>query len=84
MTVQHLRRFLKIFRVDVSFFVQEPPSDIICINIRGKRFLVLGESFNRFPETRLGKLVQCNTNDERLKLCHRFKDGDVPEYYYDM
>ena len=31
--------------------------DFVCINIRGKKFIVLRENFERFPDTRLGKLV---------------------------
>ena len=31
--------------------------EFVCINIRGKKFIVLRENFERFPDTRLGKLV---------------------------
>ena len=38
-------------------FQENNEADFVCINIRGKKFLVLRENFERFPETRLGKLV---------------------------
>ena len=39
-------------------FQENNEADFVCINIRGKKFLVLRENFERFPETRLGKLVK--------------------------
>ena len=57
----------------------------MCINIRGKKFVVLRQNFERFPDTRLGQLVRCQSNEERLRLCHRYYDnGEIPEYFFDM
>ena len=44
-------------RNETKSFQENNEADFVCINIRGKKFLVLRENFERFPETRLGKLV---------------------------
>ena len=42
--------------------------DFVCINIRGKKFMVLKENFERFPDTRLGKLVKCEMLQVSIKV----------------
>ena len=40
-----------------KYFQDNFERDFVCINIRGKKFLVLRENLSRFPDTRLAKLV---------------------------
>lgn len=58
-------------------------SQLLCFNVGGKKFFVLRRNFDRFPDTKLGLLVQCTSNCERLKFCDRYTEGDVPEYFFD-
>ena len=39
--------------------------------------------FDRFPATRLGKLMRAESVDKMLELCDEFIPGDVPEYFFD-
>ena len=45
--------------------------EFVCINIRGKKFIVLRENFERFPDTRLGKLVVKCCNFQLMVLVVR-------------
>ena len=46
--------------------------EFVCINIRGKKFIVLRENFERFPDTRLGKLVVKCCNFQLMVLVVRW------------
>jgi hypothetical protein len=53
------------------------------LDVGGRRHKVLESNFNIYPNTRLGKLVNARTEDDVLNLCDGYKDGDVPEYFFD-
>jgi len=57
--------------------------NLICFNVGGKKFFVMKENFYTFPTTRLGLLVRCVDTSEILKLCDKYFEGDVPEFFFD-
>jgi len=57
--------------------------EMVCLNIGGKKFYVLQHNFDRFPNTRLGHLVQANSKSKILEYCDRYTDGEVPEFFFD-
>jgi len=58
-------------------------SEILCFNVGGKRYYCMRRNFDRFPDTKLGELVRCTSSSERLKLCDKFIDGEIPEFFFD-
>ena len=67
-------RFLK-WELDGEYetksFQDYNDGEFVCINIRGKKFIVLRENFERFPDTRLGKLVVKCCNFQLMVLVVR-------------
>jgi len=61
----------------------ESCSKLICFNVGGKKFYCMRENFLTFPNTRLGLLVKCSEKTEIIKLCDKYFEGEVPEYYFD-
>merc|ERR1711892_657975 len=62
---------------------QDDRSEILCFNVGGKRYYCMRRNFDRYPETKLGELVRCTSSSERLKLCDKFIDGEIPEFFFD-
>eukprot|EP00090_Calanus_glacialis_P008953 TRINITY_DN17274_c0_g1_i1.p1 TRINITY_DN17274_c0_g1~~TRINITY_DN17274_c0_g1_i1.p1 ORF type:complete len:566 (-),score=77.28 TRINITY_DN17274_c0_g1_i1:155-1852(-) len=54
----------------------------VVINVGGIRFFVSWSLLERLPQTRLGRLRSCRTNEEILELCDKFNIEDN-EYYFD-
>lgn len=61
----------------------DDPEKIFCFNVGGKRYYCMRRNFDRFPDTKLGELVRCRSSSERLKLCDRFIEGEIPEFFFD-
>jgi len=63
--------------------VSEDRSQLLCFNVGGKKYFVLRRNFDRFPETKLALLVRCKSACERMKMCDRYTEGEIPEYFFD-
>lgn len=60
---------------------------VVILNVGGQRHEVLKKHFDKFPHSRLWRVMRANTVDEILLHCDRYKvatsnDG-VPEYFFD-
>ena len=55
----------------------------IIIDVGGERHQACRESFSKYPETRLGKLVNSSDIEEILSLCEEFVPGNPPEFFFD-
>lgn len=62
---------------------EDDPDKIFCFNVGGKRYYCMRRNFDRFPDTKLGELVRCRLRSEKLKLCDRYIDGEIPEFFFD-
>ncbi len=60
---------------------------VIIINVGGQRHEVLRKNFDRYPGSRLWKLMRTDSMDEMLLLCDRYRvtasNDSVPEYFFD-
>jgi len=66
-----------------KFVTKSNLSDMVCFNVGGKKFYCMRENFLKLPTTRLGLLAQCEDSIEILKLCDRYFEGDIPEFFFD-
>ena len=55
----------------------------VIIDVGGERFQADRNSFLRYPNTRLGKLMSCSVVADILQHCEEFIPGDPPEYFFD-
>jgi len=62
---------------------KEDRENLLCFNVGGKKYYVLRRNFDRFPESKLALLVRCKSPHERLKMCDRYTEGEIPEYFFD-
>lgn len=51
-------------------------SQIMCVNVGGKRHWIMARNFVNFPGTRLGKLARAKNKEEILELCDKYWPGD--------
>ncbi|KAM3594668.1 uncharacterized protein V6R79_011845 [Siganus canaliculatus] len=66
-----------------QIFHQRSPDDgFININVGGFKQRMEQGLLKRFPQTRLGRLLCCNSNEAILELCDDFSPSDK-EYYFD-
>jgi len=72
-----------IDKTDTQDTDHDDPDKIFCFNVGGKRYYCMRRNFDRFPDTKLGELVRCRSRSEKLKLCDRFIDGEIPEFFFD-
>ena len=56
---------------------------VVILDVGGDRFTAKRTTLNRFPTTRLGRLVRADTIDKILENCDEFFPGDPPEYFFD-
>ena len=54
----------------------------VTLNVGGSRYVTTWSLLERLPQTRLGKLRACRTEEEILKLCDAF-DPDANEYSFE-
>merc|ERR1719393_1100560 len=57
--------------------------ELISINMSGKKFFILVHNFERFPDSRLSMMVQCNSEEEILNFCDKYTSGTIREFYFD-
>lgn len=64
-------------------FHQHLPDDcFIMVNVGGFRQRLDHKLLKRFPQTRLGRLLRCNSNEAILELCDDFSPSEM-EFYFD-
>ncbi|KAL2084792.1 hypothetical protein ACEWY4_020310 [Coilia grayii] len=56
--------------------------NVIRINVGGFKKCLLSNMLSRFPETRLARLLQCQSKDAILELCDDYDDAEK-EFYFD-
>ncbi|XP_054652303.1 potassium voltage-gated channel subfamily S member 3-like [Dunckerocampus dactyliophorus] len=62
---------------------QHPPDDcFIVVNVGGFKQKLEHNVLNRFPQTRLARLLCCNSKEAILELCDDFIPAEM-EYYFD-
>ncbi|XP_013777904.2 potassium voltage-gated channel protein Shab-like, partial [Limulus polyphemus] len=54
----------------------------IILNVGGVRHQVLGRTLDRLPQSRLGRLRQCSSTTEILKICDEYYP-EVNEFFFD-
>ena len=55
----------------------------VIIDVGGDRFTALKSTLERYPMTRLGKVVKANTVEQILQNCDEFVPGMTPEFFFD-
>ena len=55
----------------------------VILDIGGERFKAKKVLFLKYPQTRLGKLINSVKLEEILSLCEEFIPGSIPEYFFD-
>ena len=55
----------------------------VIIDVGGERHQACQDSLTRYPQTRLGKLVNSSNIEEILSLCEEYVPGDPPEFFFD-
>ncbi|KAK5862927.1 hypothetical protein PBY51_018275 [Eleginops maclovinus] len=55
---------------------------VICINVGGFKKRLQSDTLSRFPETRLARLLQCQSKESILELCDDYDDSER-EFYFD-
>ena len=55
----------------------------IILDVGGDRFIVQRSYIEKYPSTRLGKLVKSKNVNAILKYCDEYVPGDPPEYFFD-
>nr|XP_057910367.1 potassium voltage-gated channel subfamily S member 1 [Doryrhamphus excisus] len=55
---------------------------VMHVNVGGLRRSVCRSALKNFPDTRLGKLLECDTEEDILQVCDDY-DGHQKEFYFD-
>ena len=55
----------------------------VILDVGGDRFIALRTTLERYPATRLGKLMRASTIQKILEYCDEFIPGNPPEYFFD-
>ena len=55
----------------------------VIIDVGGERFQANRDSFLKYPNTRLGRLMNSSSIEEILTLCEEYIPGNPPEYFFD-
>ena len=59
----------------------------VILNVGGQRHEALRKIFDKFPQSRLWKVIRANTVEEILHHCDRYRvsasNDEVPEYFFD-
>ncbi|XP_015213414.1 potassium voltage-gated channel subfamily S member 2 [Lepisosteus oculatus] len=55
---------------------------VICINVGGFKKRLTSNTLSRFPDTRLARLLRCQSKESILELCDDYDDAEK-EFYFD-
>ena len=61
----------------------EKANKYVILDVGGERFKARKLLFLKYPNTRLGKLMNSVKLDEILSFCEEFTPGSIPEYFFD-
>ena len=61
----------------------EKQKQFVIIDVGGERYQANRDSFLKYPNTRLGKLMNSSSIVEILTLCEEYIPGNPPEYFFD-
>eukprot|EP00094_Tigriopus_californicus_P010656 TCALIF_10280-PA protein Name:"Similar to Kcnb1 Potassium voltage-gated channel subfamily B member 1 (Rattus norvegicus)" AED:0.14 eAED:0.14 QI:442/0.5/0.6/0.8/0.25/0.4/5/0/478 len=60
---------------------------VVILNVGGQRHEALKKNFDKFPQSRLWRIMRANSVDEILHFCDRYRvthiNDEVPEYFFD-
>ena len=76
----------KIVNFDCRTPLQKPTKKFkraVILDVGGDRFIALRSTLERYPHTRLGKVVCATSIAQILKSCDEFVPGETPEYFFD-
>uniref|UniRef100_A0A8C6SD87 Delayed-rectifier potassium channel regulatory subunit KCNS1 n=1 Tax=Neogobius melanostomus TaxID=47308 RepID=A0A8C6SD87_9GOBI len=64
-------------------WVQSDPEDgLVHVNVGGLKRSLCSSTLKKFPDTRLGKLLSCDSEDDILQVCDDY-DVQQKEFYFD-
>ena len=55
----------------------------VILDVGGDRFTAMRSTLQKYPATRLGKLMRASTIEKILEYCDEFVPGNPPEYFFD-
>ncbi|XP_053723858.1 potassium voltage-gated channel subfamily S member 1 [Synchiropus splendidus] len=61
---------------------QEPDDVLVHINVGGLKKSLCSSTLKKFPDTRLGRLLSCHSEDDILQVCDDY-DVQQKEFYFD-
>ncbi|KAK2889043.1 hypothetical protein Q8A67_014418 [Cirrhinus molitorella] len=65
-----------------TWWILDPKDNLLHINVGGLRHTLCSSILRKFPDTRLGQLLSCDSEDDILLLCDDF-DVQRKECYFD-
>uniref|UniRef100_A0A8C2PUX6 Si:dkey-43k4.5 n=1 Tax=Cyprinus carpio TaxID=7962 RepID=A0A8C2PUX6_CYPCA len=65
-----------------TWWILDPKDNLLHINVGGLRHTLCASILRKFPDTRLGQLLSCDSEDDILQLCDDF-DVQQKEFYFD-
>ncbi|XP_011471113.1 potassium voltage-gated channel subfamily S member 1 isoform X2 [Oryzias latipes] len=65
-----------------GWVLQDPEEDLVHVNVGGLRRSLCSSTLKRFPDTRLGKLLACASEEDILQVCDDY-DVQQKEFYFD-
>ncbi|XP_050968190.1 potassium voltage-gated channel subfamily S member 2 isoform X2 [Labeo rohita] len=65
-----------------TWWILDPKDNLLHINVGGLRHTLCSSILRKFPDTRLGQLLSCDSEDDILLLCDDF-DVQQKECYFD-
>ncbi|XP_051568543.1 potassium voltage-gated channel subfamily S member 2-like [Myxocyprinus asiaticus] len=64
------------------WWILDPEDYLVQINVGGMRHKLCSSMLKKFPDTRLGRLLSCYSENDILQVCDDF-DGQLKEFYFD-
>ncbi|XP_051985874.1 potassium voltage-gated channel subfamily S member 2-like [Xyrauchen texanus] len=64
------------------WWILDPEDYLVHINVGGLRHKLCSSILKKFPDTRLGRLLSCDSEDAILQVCDDF-DDQLKEFYFD-
>ena len=55
----------------------------VILDVGGEKFIIEKKLLQRYPRSRLARLMRANTVQDVLKHCEEFTPGSPPEYFFD-
>uniref|UniRef100_A0A8C1YBK4 Delayed-rectifier potassium channel regulatory subunit KCNS1 n=1 Tax=Cyprinus carpio TaxID=7962 RepID=A0A8C1YBK4_CYPCA len=65
-----------------TWWFLDPKDSLLHINVGGLRHTLCSSILKKFPDTRLGQLLSCDSEEDILQLCDDF-DVQQKEFYFD-